>query len=76
MCLPGDTELVRQLHQRLLQSAPAAKVQTDFMGPTELAQVRHDAQDITVRSEVMQLTPAFATAGLPRVIGGLSPTPL
>ena len=40
MCLPGDTDLVRQLHQRLLRSAPAAKVQTNFMGPTDLAQVQ------------------------------------
>ena len=76
MCLPGDTELVRQLHQQLLRSAPAAKVQTDFMGPTDLAQVRLDAQDSTAWSKVMQLTPACATAGLPRVGAGLSPTSL
>ena len=76
MCLPGDTELVRQLHQRLLRSAPAAKVHTSFMGPTELAQVRHDAQDSTAWSKGMQLTPACTTAGLPQIGGGLSPTPL
>ena len=58
MFLSGDTELVRQLYQRLLRAAPAARVQDKFMGPKELVQVRHDAQDSTAWSKVMQLTPA------------------